>query len=176
MRRIGEVGGAAFAVLALTATASAAQTQSAYVQGTLNLVAGERATLTRADDVSYELVRAERVTMDAILPPANVKPEDARGLLTTPTGTLSFALQMRRDVGSLLRVENATGKGLRYTAYIRRVSQGQVTEPARTSVCTVPAGLVVFEHWQEPVVQLVAATFEEVEGDGPVCESHDVNE
>lgn len=176
MTRIVQIAGTAFVMLALAATASAAQTRSAYVQGTLNLVAGERATLTRADDGSYELARAERVTMDAILPPANVKPEDARGLLTTPTGTLSFALQLRQDVGSVLRVENATGKGLRYTAYIRRVTQGEVTEPARTSVCTVPAGLVVFEHWQEPVVQLVAATFAEAEGDAPVCESHDVNE
>lgn len=170
----------AAALLAAAAGPGAAQevrpTQSAYVQGSLNLAAGERVVLRRADDGTFALVGTERVEMDAILPPADAKPEDARGLLTAAPGTLSFALQLRRDVGSLLRVENATGKGLRYVAYVRRISNGQTTQPMRTSVCTVPPGLVVFEHWREPVIQVVAAGFEDVEGDAPICESHAVNE
>lgn len=173
---------AAFAAVLLAATAGpglaqeSPPTRSAYVQGSLNLAAGERVVLRRADDGTYTMAGTERVEMSAVLPPAGTKPEDVRGLLTTAPGTLSFALQLRRDVGSLLRVENATGKGLRYVAYIRRVSGGQTTEPLRTSVCTVPPGLVVFEHWQEPVIQVVAASFEDVEGEAPVCESHSVNE
>ncbi|RZJ01180.1 MAG: hypothetical protein EON90_04420 [Brevundimonas sp.] len=158
------------------ATAQEVSTQSAYVQGSLNLLLGERVTLTRSDDGTYALTSVGLVQITDILPPADTKPEDVRGLLTTPAGTLSFGLQSRRDVGSILRVENATGKGIRYVAYIRRVSQGAVTEPRRTSVCTVPPGLVVFEHWPEPVFQVIAASFEDVEGDAPVCESHDVNE
>lgn len=162
--------------LAFPAAAQEVSTQSAYVQGSLNLLLGERVVLTRADDGTYALSSVGNVQIGDILPPAGAKPEDARGLLTTPQGTLSFGLQARRDVGSILRVENATGKGLRYVAYIRRVVQGAVTEPRRTSVCTVPPGLVVFEHWPEPVFQVIAASFEDVEGDAPVCESHEVNE
>lgn len=168
-----------FSLMVLGAPAAAQDAgplRSAYLEGSLNLIAGERVVLIRGGDGGFAQSAGDRVAMEDVLPPAEAKPEDLRGLVTTAPGTVSFALQLRQDVGSLLRVENATGKGLKYVAYIRRVSGGEVSEPARTSVCTVPAGLVAFEHWPDPVVQVIAAGFEDAEGDAPVCESHVVNE
>lgn len=167
-------------LLAFWAAPAAAQdarpTQSAFVQGSLNLAAGERVTLRRLDDGSFELVKTERIEFSEVAPPANATPADAGGLVSARPGTITFALHLRRDVGSLLRIENATSDGLKYMGFIRRVSGGQVSAPARTSTCTVPPGKAVFEHWQEPVIQVVAADFSDIAGDMPVCESHDVNE
>ena len=150
--------------------------RSAYVQGTLNVVAGERVTLRQLDSGAFELVKAEVVGPEAALPPANATSADAARLNTAAPGTVVFTLGLRRDVGSFLKVENGLETGFGYVGYIVRYVGGQAHGPNRTSVCTVPPGVAAFEHWNEPVIQAIAGTLKANEDKTPVCKSHSVNE
>src|SRR3989344_7303091 len=121
--------------------------RSAFVQGTLNVAAGERATLKLNPNGTYDLVRVDRIQVGDVLPPANGSrdlPNDA------PVGTIRFSLHARRDVGSILKVENGQDQGLKYGGFIVRYVGGQPRPPAETSVCTVPAGVGSFEHSPAP--------------------------
>lgn len=146
-------------------------TRSAYVQGTLNLAAGERATLRRNEDGSYTLEKVERIGVEDVIPPRSGSPAEAQ-LNGAPAGALRFGLHARRDVGSLLKVENGAGDGLKYAGFIVRVSGGRPGGPTPTSVCTVPAGLVSFEHWPEPVTQIVIGSLERSDDRLPTCPPH----
>lgn len=150
--------------------------RSGFVQGTLNVAVGERVTLRRLENGAFELVKAEVVGAEAALPPANAKPADMRGLNQAAPGTVVFTLGLRRDVGSFLKVENGLDAGFKYVGYIVRYVGGEPRGPSRTSVCTVPSGLIAFEHWNEPVIQAIAGGLTTTADEAPVCESHSVNE
>lgn len=142
---------------------------SSFVQGTLNVAIGERATLRRNADGTYDLVRVERIAVDDVLPPA----EGSRGSLNgAAPGTLRFGLHARQDVGSLLKVENGQDQGLRYAGFVVRYVGGRAHGPGATSVCTVPPGMVSYEHWPEPVIQVVVGALERSDDAVPVCPPH----
>lgn len=143
--------------------------RSAFVQGTLNVAIGERATLRRNADGTYDLVAVERIEFGDVRPPA----EGSVGPINHASdGTLRFGLQARRDVGSILKVENNQGDGLRYSGHIVRYVGGQARGPAATSVCTVPAGKVSYEHWPEPVLQVVIGGLQRSDDALPTCPPH----
>lgn len=146
--------------------------RTAFVQGTLNLAAGERATLRKNEDGSYTLVQVEEIEVEDVIPPLSESRAEGSRLNGAPAGALRFGLHARQDVGSLLKVENGTGDGLKYSGFIVRFTGGQSRGPAPTSVCTVPAGLVSFEHWQEPVIQIVIAGLERSDDPVPTCPPH----
>lgn len=140
--------------------------QSAYVQGTLNVALGERATMRRNTDGTYDLVRVDRISPRDVLPPE----EGSRDALNkAPPGTIRFALHARQDIGSILKVENGQAVGLSYMGFIAPYRGGRARPPEPTSVCTVPAGMATFEHWQEPVVQVVIADLGQSNDALPVC-------
>jgi len=146
--------------------------RSAYVEGSLNLAVGERATLRRSEDGSYTLEQVERIEFHEVLPPrAGSRPDDPQ-LNGAPAGSLRFGLHARRDVGSVLKVENGTEDGLKYSGFIVRLTGGQSRGPIETSVCTVPASLISFEHWPEPVTQVVIGGLERSEDRVPTCPPH----
>ena len=143
--------------------------RSAYVQGTLNVAAGERATLRQNADGTYDLVRVDRIQVRDVLPPtdgSNAAPDEA------DAGTLRFGLHARQDVGSLLKVENGQSEGLAYSGFIVRQVGGQARGPDATSVCTVPPGMVNYEHWPEPVVQVVIGGLRRSDDTVPTCPAH----
>ncbi|MDP3803904.1 hypothetical protein [Brevundimonas sp.] len=143
--------------------------RSSYVQGTLNVAAGERATLRRNADGTYDLVRVDRIEVRDVLPPAEGSRDHPNG---AEAGTLRFGLHMRQDVGSLLKVENGQDQGLQYAGFIVRYVGGHAREPDATSVCTVPPGMVNFEHWPEPVIQVVIGSLARSDDAVPSCPSH----
>lgn len=74
--------------------------RSTFVQGTLNIAAGERATLRRNPDGTYDLIKVDRIQIRDVLPPA----EGTRQTLDkVEQGTISFGLHARQDVGSRSR-------------------------------------------------------------------------
>lgn len=169
---------------ALAQTSPAADTQattprpthSAYVHGSLNLAAGERVVLKQEADGSFTFVGAQFVGLDAALPPQPGQRADLATLNRAEPGTIAISLGARRDAGSFLKIENGLDKNLKYIGFVVRFVGGQARGPARTSVCTVMAGKLGFEHWNEPVIQMVMANLSTVEGEAAICESHDVNQ
>ncbi len=143
--------------------------QSAYIQGTLNVVAGERATLRLNADGTYDLVEVDRIQVRDVMPPEEGSSERPN---RAPPGTIRFGLHARQDVGSLLKVENAQGQGLKYFGLIVRYVGGQPLAPTETSVCSVPPGMVNFEHWPEPVIQVVIGNLQRSDDALPVCPPH----
>ncbi len=150
--------------------------QSAYVQGSLNLAIGERVVLRPSADGAFELVEARFLGIDAALPPAAGSQTRFEDVFKAEPGTIALSLGARQDVGSFLKIENGLDRAFAYTGFIARYQGGRRREPARTSVCTVPAGKLGYEHWNEPVIQAVLANFSTRDDAAPVCESHDVNE
>ncbi|MBA4803266.1 MAG: hypothetical protein H2038_01285 [Brevundimonas sp.] len=143
--------------------------RSSYVQGTLNVAIGERATLRRNADGTYDLVAVDRIEFADVLPPAEGSRDQPN---QAASGTLRFALHGRRDVGSLLKVENGQEEGLKYAGYVVRYVGGQARGPDATSVCTVPAGMATFERWPEPVIQVVIGGLSPSDDALPVCPPH----
>jgi hypothetical protein len=143
--------------------------RSAYVQGTLNVAVGERATMRQNAHGTYDLIQVDRISVGDVLPPAEGSRAD---LNTAPAGTIRFSLHARQDVGSILKVENGQDKGLKYAGFIVRYTGGQARGPEVTSVCTVPSRMVFFEHWQEPVIQIVIGGLEPSDDTLPVCPPH----
>ncbi|GAA0870163.1 hypothetical protein GCM10009116_19990 [Brevundimonas basaltis] len=143
--------------------------RSGYVQGTLNVASGERATLRRNDDGTYDLIGVDRIEVQDVLPPmdrsrASVNHADA--------GTLRFGLHARQDIGSVLKVENGQSEGLAYSGFIVRYVGGQARGPDATSVCTVPPGMATYEHWPEPVMQVVIGGLRRSDDALPTCPPH----
>lgn len=140
--------------------------RSSFVQGTLNVATGERATLRRNADNSFDLVRVDRIEVRDVLPPA-------QGSRTHPNsagpGTLRFSLHARKDVGSLLKVENGLDEGLKYSGFVVRYVGGSPRGPEETSVCTVPSGMATFEQWPEPVIQVVVGSLSRSDDAVPTC-------
>jgi len=143
--------------------------RSGYVQGTLNVAIGERATLRRNPDGTYDLVEVDRIDVRDVLPPEDGSSER---LNRAPPGTVRFGLQARQDVGSLLKVENSQGQGLKYTGLVVRYVGGQARGPTETSVCSVPSGMANFERWPEPVLQVVIGSLQPSDDSLPVCPRH----
>lgn len=143
--------------------------RSSYVQGTLNVAIGERATLRRNADGTYDLIAVDRIQLADVLPPTDGSREHPNG--ATP-GTLRFGLHARQDVGSLLKVENGQDQGLKYAGYVIRYVGGQARGPDVTSVCTVPAGMATFERWPEPVLQVVIGALSPSDDALPSCPPH----
>ncbi len=143
--------------------------RSSFVQGTLNVAAGERATLRRNADGTYDLVSVDRIEMSDVLPPAEGSREHPNA---AAAGTLRFGLHMRRDVGSLLKVENGQDEGLKYSGFVVRYVGGQARGPEATSVCTVPPGMATFERWPEPVIQVVIGSLTRSDDALPTCPPH----
>lgn len=146
--------------------------RSSYVQGTLNVAAGERATLRRNADGTYDLVRVDRIEVRDVLPPAEGSRDHPNG---AAPGTVRFALHARQDVGSLLKVENGQDEGLKYSGFIVRYVGGQRRGPDATSVCTVPPGMANFERWPEPVIQIVIGGLARSDDAVPTCPPHVVD-
>ena len=144
--------------------------RSGYVQGTLNVAAGERATLRRNADGTYDLVRVDRIEVRDVLPPAEGSRDRLNG---AEAGTVRFGLHMRQDVGSMLKVENGQDEGLRYSGFVVRYVGGQARGPDATSVCTVPPGMANFERWPEPVIQVVIAGLARSDDAVPTCPPHE---
>lgn len=143
--------------------------QSGFVQGTLNIAIGERATLRQNADGSYDLVRVDRIQVRDVLPPAEGTRSNPNG---AAPGTIRFALSARQDVGSVLKVENGQNTGLKYSGFVVRYVGGQAQSPAETSVCTVPAGMVNYERWPEPVIQVVVGGLQPSDDTVPTCPPH----
>lgn len=150
--------------------------RSVYVEGTLNLAVGERVTLRGLDDGTFQFVKAEVVGLEAALPPATGSHVDMAALMAAQSGTIAFTLGLSPDVGSFLKIENGLAWTFKFVGFIVRFVGGREHGPHRTSVCTVPSGKLGFEHWPEPVIHAVLGELQLVEGDRPVCESHDVND
>ena len=143
--------------------------RSSYVQGTLNVAAGERATLRQNADGTYDLVRVDGIQVRDVLPPTDGS--DA-ALNEADSGTLRFGLHARQDVGSLLKVENGQSEGLAYAGFIIRQVGGEARGPDATSVCTVPPGMTHYEHWPEPVIQVVIGGLRRSDDTAPTCPAH----
>lgn len=143
--------------------------RSAFVQGTLNVAAGERATLRLNPNGTYDLVRVDRIQVGDVLPPAEGSRDLPNG---APAGTVRFGLHARQDVGSILKVENGQDQGLKYGGFVVRYVGGQARPPAETAVCTVPAGMSTFEHWPEPVIQIVVGGLQRSDDAAPACPPH----
>lgn len=144
--------------------------RSGFVQGTLNVALGERATLRRNADGTYDLIAVDRIEVEDVLPPA--PGSAAAGINGAAPGTLRFGLHGRRDVGSLLKVENGQDAGLKYSGFVVRIVGGQARGPAETSVCTVPPGMASFERWPEPVIQVVVGGLQPSADTVPTCPPH----
>ena len=143
--------------------------RSSFVQGTLNVAAGERATLRRNVDGTYDLVRVDRIEVGDVLPPADGSRDHPNG---ADAGTVRFGLHLRQDVGSMLKVENGQDEGLKYSGFVVRVVGGQRRGPDATSVCTVPPGMATFERWPEPVIQIVIGNLARSDDAVPTCPPH----
>lgn len=143
--------------------------RSSFVQGTLNVAIGERATLRRNADGTYDLIAVDGIQLADVLPPADGSRGHPNG---AAPGTLRFGLHARQDVGSLLKVENDQDQGLKYVGYVVRYVGGQARGPAATSVCTVPAGMATFERWPEPVLQVVIGGLAPSDDALPTCPPH----
>jgi hypothetical protein len=143
--------------------------RSGFVQGTLNVASGERAILRQNDDGTYDLIGVDRIGVEAVLPPGNRSTAAVNG---ADAGTVRFGLHGRQDVGSLLKVENGQPEGLAYAGYIVRYVGGQARGPVATSVCTVPPGMVSYEHWPEPVIQIVIGELQRSQDTVPTCPPH----
>lgn len=143
--------------------------RSSYVQGTLNVAAGERATLRRNADGTYDLIQVDRIEVSDVMPPAN---GSRTPINQAASGTIRFGLHARQDVGSLLKVENGQDQGLKYSGFVVRYVGGQARGPAATSVCTVPLGMTNYEHWPEPVIQMVVGGIQRSNDVVPTCPPH----
>ena len=143
--------------------------RSAFVQGTLNVAVGERATLRLNPNGTYDLVGVDRIQVGDVLPPAQGSRDP---LNNAPAGTLRFSLQGGREVGSILKVENSQDQGLKYDGFVVRYVGGQARPLAATSVCTVPPGMATFERWPEPVIQVVIGGLQRSDDAVPTCPPH----
>lgn len=143
--------------------------RSSYVQGTLNVASGERATLRQNDDGTYDLIRVDRIQVRDVLPAAD---RSRAAVNDADAGTLRFGLHARQDVGSLLKVENGQSQGLAYSGFIVRYGGGQAHGPDATSVCLVPPGMATYEHWPEPVIQVVIGGLRRSDDPLPTCPAH----
>ncbi len=146
--------------------------RSGFVQGTLNVAIGERATLRRNPDGSYDLVKVEPIQIEDVLPPAEGSTEHPN---QASAGTLRFSLHARQGIGSILKVENGQDQGLKYAGLVVRYVGGQARGPTATSVCTVPAGMANFERWPEPVIQVVIGGLARSDDAVPTCPPHAEN-
>jgi hypothetical protein len=144
--------------------------RSGFVQGTLNVAFGERATLRRNADGTYDLIAVDPIGIEDVVPPRDGSPADA--LNGAAPGTVRFGLHGQREVGSLLKVENGQDTGLKYSGFVVRYVGGQARGPAETSVCTVPPGMVTFERWPEPVIQIVVGGLQPSSDTVPTCPPH----
>jgi len=148
-------------------------TRSGYVQGTLNLAAGERVVLRPTGDGEFELVEARFVGLEAALPPQPGTRPDMTTLFAAQPGTIAISLGMQAGVGSFLKIENRLDGSFSYIGLIVGWRDGRPTEPGRTTVCTVSKDKLGFEHWETPIVQVVMGNLQVLPDAPPVCETEE---
>lgn len=130
--------------------------RSGFVQGTLNIAPAEKTILRLRADGNYDLIRVESIDLDYVTPPQS----GSRGPINNaPEGTITFALHGGASTGVLLKIENNTAQGFAYKGYIVPIRQGRAQPIEPTTVCTIPPGKVVYEHWPYPLVQFIAGGF-----------------
>lgn len=145
--------------------------RSVYVQGTLNLVVGERVVLRPTGGGAFELVEARFLGLEAARPPVPGTRPDMAELFPAEPGTVALSLGMQPGVGSFLKIENRLDGAFAYMGLIVGWRDGRPTEPGRTTVCTVSKDKLGFEHWEEPIVQMVIANLRVLPDAPPVCET-----
>lgn len=156
---------------AIAAAQSERPARSVYVQGTLNLVVGERVVLRPTGGGAFELVEARFLGLEAARPPVPGTRPDMAELFPAEPGTIALSLGMQPGVGSFLKIENRLDGAFSYMGLIVGWRDGGPTEPARTTVCTVSKDRLGFEHWEEPIVQMVIANLQILPDALPVCET-----
>lgn len=145
--------------------------RSVYVQGTLNLVVGERVVLRSTGGGEFELVEARFLGLEAARPPVPGTRPDMNELFPAEPGTVAISLGMQPGVGSFLKIENRLNGSFSYMGLIVGWRDGGPTEPGRTTVCTVSKDKLGFEHWEEPIVQVLMANLQILPDALPACET-----
>ena len=69
-----------------------------------------------------------------------------------PDRTMTLKLEQVAEVGMILTVTNPFSKPLKYRAGIHRLGYDKFHQ---TSICPVPQGLKSYEHWPEPLIQIL---------------------
>lgn|GEM_PF-806866 len=130
--------------------------RSGFVQGSLNVAPSEKAILRLRADGNHDLIDVESIDLDYVVPPQS----GSRGPINNAReGTITFALHGAASLGMLLKIENNTSQGFAYKGFIVPITQGRAQPIQPTTVCTIPPGKVVYEHWPYPLVQFVAGGF-----------------
>jgi len=89
--------------------------------------------------------------------------------LNGPDDRLRISLRQGAGVEEMiLTVENGYEGALSYRAVMMAVGPNGQTQWARTSVCTVPPGIHVFEHWPHPIIAIALEGFVIAPKDQPV--------
>jgi len=89
--------------------------------------------------------------------------------LDGPDGRLRISFIQGPGVEDMiLTVENGYEGALTYRAVMMALGPDGQTQWARTSVCTVPPGIYVFEHWPHAIVGLALGGFAIAPKDAPV--------
>jgi hypothetical protein len=120
------------ALLALMLAAAPGAAQEPVPAPTLSIAAGETVTV--------------RIDGD---PPGFVELSRARGEAAGPRAANTIRFTFSGGGMPMLQVENGYGQGFDYRA---RIVIGSRAAP--TSVCTVMAGIMGFEGWQQPIDRL----------------------
>ncbi len=76
--------------------------------------------------------------------------------IANPERTLTFQFEQSLGIGMVLTVTNPFSEPLKYSAGLHRPGYDEFH---RTSICPVMPGTKTWEHWQEPLVQLVLFDF-----------------
>ena len=146
-----------------------ARTRSTVVQGNLNLAARERVVLRLNAQGLPVIVSATAVGPGAALPPGEGRRlAPGGGLNSAEPGTIVMTLGGVRETGSILKIENGLDRAIRYDAGMAYVLQGQV-RTEMTNVCSVVPGIVGFEHWDLPIIQIIAVNLRQTDDTSPVC-------
>jgi hypothetical protein len=85
-------------------------------------------------------------------------------------GTMVFTLDEDETAGWTLKAENGLPTAMLYGAMIG-VAAGPGLGVARTSICTVPAGIVGLERWRDEVVLIALGPFAPRDADQLTCET-----
>ena len=136
------------------------------------LIPGERVVLKIADDGTLTLLSANRLAPGAVVSPVpgpDGKIPPSAVINTAAPGRLVASFVVSRETGSLIKFESGVLRHLRYRAGIVTVAADQSLKTAPTSVCSILANKISFEHWEQPVFRVVFGGFADQPGETPVC-------
>ncbi len=114
--------------------------------------------------IAGETIHIEAVSQGSALTELRYVPA-----VENPDRTITLKLEQVAEVGMILTVSNPFPKPLKYRAGIHRLGY---EEFHRTSICPVPQGLKSYEHWPEPLIQILLVDFrfiDENDQDEMVC-------